>query len=166
MAAASPASFLSWFSPFKPASPTKLPPPKLSVIAPPPRSAISAESAAAACPSLAYANALFFKSAYNVQVMVDDNEPEEKLVGRFKREVMRAGIIQEVKRRRFHENKQEEKKRKSREAAKRNRRRYSQSQPRNGDRPDAAGKTRSRGESAKEEEKDNWILPDDEDIPY
>lgn len=37
---------------------------------------------------------------------------------------MRAGVIQECKRRRFHENKQEEKKRKTREAHKRNRRRF------------------------------------------
>lgn len=75
------------------------------------------------CPSLLYSNTLFFRSAYNVQVIVDDNEPEEKLLGRFRREVMRAGIIQECKRRKYHENKQDEKKRKTREAAKRNRRR-------------------------------------------
>ncbi|CAL5370263.1 unnamed protein product [Camellia sinensis] len=74
-------------------------------------------------PSVAYANTLFFRSAYNVQVIVDDNETEEKLLGRFRREVMRAGVIQECKRRKFFENKQDEKKRKSREAAKRNRRR-------------------------------------------
>ena len=55
---------------------------------------------------------------------MDDNEPEEGLLNRFRREVMRAGVIQEYKRRRFHENKQDEKKRKSREAAKRNRRRF------------------------------------------
>ncbi|KAK6155392.1 hypothetical protein DH2020_009640 [Rehmannia glutinosa] len=75
------------------------------------------------CPSLAYANTLFFRTAYNVQVIVDGNEPEEKLLGRFRREVMRAGVIQECKRGRFFENKQDEKKLKSREAAKRNRRR-------------------------------------------
>ena len=50
---------------------------------------------------------------------VEENEPEERLLNRFRREVMRAGVIQECKRRRFFENKQEEKKRKSREAAKR-----------------------------------------------
>lgn len=74
-------------------------------------------------PSLAYANTLFFKSAYNVQVIVGEDEPEEVLLRRFRREVMRAGVIQESKRRRFFENKQEEKKRKTREAAKRNKRR-------------------------------------------
>ena len=78
---------------------------------------------AVVCPSLAHANTMFFRSAYNVQVIVDDHEPEEKLLGRFRREVMRAGIIQECKRRRYFENKQEEKKRRTREAAKRNRRR-------------------------------------------
>ncbi|GFS30798.1 hypothetical protein Acr_00g0014150 [Actinidia rufa] len=72
-------------------------------------------------PSLANANTLYFKSAYNVQVIVEDDEPEEKLLGRFRREVMRAGVIQECKRRRFFENKQEEKKRKTREASRRNR---------------------------------------------
>lgn len=75
------------------------------------------------CPSLAYANTLFFKSAYNVQVIVDDNEPEERLLNRFRREVMRAGVIQETKRRRYFENKQDEKKRRTRDAAKRNKRR-------------------------------------------
>ncbi|BBH00526.1 Ribosomal protein S21 family protein, partial [Prunus dulcis] len=74
------------------------------------------------CPSLAYANTLFFKSAYNVQVIVDDNEPEERLLNRFRREVMRAGVIQETKRRRYFENKQDEKKRRTRDAAKRNKR--------------------------------------------
>lgn len=84
---------------------------------------LSPELASVTCPSLAYANTLFFKSAYNVQVIVDENEPEERLLNRFRREVMKAGVIQECKRRRFYENKQDEKKRKSREAAKRNRRR-------------------------------------------
>ncbi|XVF60044.1 hypothetical protein PTKIN_Ptkin08bG0011100 [Pterospermum kingtungense] len=87
-------------------------------------SSLSTELSSVMCPSLAYANTLFFKSAYNVQVIVDDNEPEERLLNRFRREVMRAGVIQECKRRRFFENSQDEKKRKSREAAKRNRRRW------------------------------------------
>ncbi|KAL9228420.1 hypothetical protein vseg_004006 [Gypsophila vaccaria] len=55
---------------------------------------------------------------YNVQVVVEDNEPEDRLLGRFRREVFRAGVIQESKRRRFFENSQQKKKRKSREAAK------------------------------------------------
>ena len=59
-----------------------------------------------------------------MQVIVDDNEPEERLLGRFRREVMRAGVIQECKRRRFFENKQDEKKRRTRDAAKRNKRRF------------------------------------------
>lgn len=37
---------------------------------------------------------------------------------------MRAGVIQECKRRRFFENKQDEKKRRTRDAAKRNKRRF------------------------------------------
>lgn len=72
--------------------------------------------------SLSVSNSMFLASPYNVQVIVEDDEPEERLLNRFRREVMRAGIIQECKRRKFHENKQDEKKRKVREAAKRNRR--------------------------------------------
>ncbi|KAF1877436.1 hypothetical protein Lal_00040151 [Lupinus albus] len=72
-------------------------------------------------PSLAYSNTLLFKSAYNVQVVVGDDEPEERLLNRFRREVMKAGVIQECKRRRYYENKHDKKKRKARDAAKRNR---------------------------------------------
>ncbi|KAL7232771.1 hypothetical protein ACSBR2_010728 [Camellia fascicularis] len=111
-------------------------------------------------PSVAYANTLFFRSAYNVQVIVDDNEPEKKLLGRFRREVMRAGVIQECKRRKFFENKQDEKKRKSREAAKRNRRR----------RPQARGSFQDKEEASKskkerESDEDNWELPEG-NLPY
>ncbi|ONK78972.1 uncharacterized protein A4U43_C01F1560 [Asparagus officinalis] len=69
------------------------------------------------------ANVLYFKSGYNVQVIVDEDEPEEVLLRRFRREVAKAGVIQECRRRRFFENTQEEKKRKKKEAARRNRRR-------------------------------------------
>ena len=59
-----------------------------------------------------------------MQVVVAEDEPDEVLLRRFRREVTKAGVIQECKRRRFFENKQEEKKRKAREAGRRNRRRY------------------------------------------
>ncbi|MCD9558962.1 hypothetical protein HAX54_016671 [Datura stramonium] len=108
------------------------------------------------CPSLAYANTLFFRSAYNVQVIVDDNEPEEKLLGRFRREVMRAGVIQECKRRRFFENKQDKDKRKSREAARRNRRRRGPPPSRNFG-PDKQETTKSKRD---DDDEDNWELPD------
>ncbi|KAK6153157.1 hypothetical protein DH2020_012796 [Rehmannia glutinosa] len=111
------------------------------------------------CPSLAYANTLYFRSAYNVQVIVDGNEPEEKLLGRFRREVMRAGVIQECKRRRFFENKQDEKKRKTREAAKRNRRRRPQSRFGPQDRQETPNNKKG------DEDEDNWDLPEG-DIPY
>lgn len=74
-------------------------------------------------PSVAFSNTLFFSSAYNVQVVVGDDEPEDKLVSRFRREVLKAGVIQECKRRRYFETTQEKRKRKIRDAAKRNRRR-------------------------------------------
>lgn len=53
-----------------------------------------------------------------------ENEPEEKLLGRFRRAVFKAGVIQECKRRRFFESSQDKKKRKAREASKRNRKRF------------------------------------------
>ncbi|CAA3032571.1 30S ribosomal S21, chloroplastic-like [Olea europaea subsp. europaea] len=122
-------------------------------------SSCSSDVISAVCPSLAYANTLFFRSAYNVQVFVDDNEPEEKILNRFRRELMKAGVIQECKRRRFFENTQDQKKRKSREAAKRNRQR--RFQPRSN--------TQNRSEISKNKKKDgeedNWELPEG-DIPY
>ncbi|KAF6155339.1 hypothetical protein GIB67_019865 [Kingdonia uniflora] len=75
------------------------------------------------CPSLVHANTLFFKSAYNVQIIVDEDEPEEVLLRRFRREVMKAGVITECKRRKHFENTQDERKRRVRDAAKRNKRR-------------------------------------------
>ncbi|TKY63072.1 30S ribosomal protein S21 [Spatholobus suberectus] len=111
-------------------------------------------------PSLAHANTLFFRSAYNVQVAVDENEPEERLLNRFRREVMRAGVIQECKRRRFFENKQEEKKRKSREAAKRKSRSR---------RPLSRYPVQNKQDVAttkkEEDDDDNWDLPE-ADAPY
>ncbi|KAK6256278.1 hypothetical protein QUC31_017990 [Theobroma cacao] len=122
-------------------------------------SSLSTELSSVICPSLAYANTLFFKSAYNVQVIVDDNEPEERLLNRFRREVMRAGVIQECKRRRFFENKQDEKKRKSREAAKRNRRRRPQARSSLPNKQEVSSKKRD------DDEEDNWEMPDG-DLPY
>ncbi|CAN0925380.1 30S ribosomal protein S21, chloroplastic [Linum grandiflorum] len=75
-------------------------------------------------PSLANSGTVCFNSSsYNVEIIVEEDEPEERLVGRFRREVFRAGIIQECRRRRYFENKQDEKKRRTREAAKKNRKR-------------------------------------------
>ncbi|OMO85335.1 Ribosomal protein S21 [Corchorus capsularis] len=122
-------------------------------------SSLSTDLSSVICPSLAYANTLFFASPYNVQIVVDDDEPEERVLNRFRREVMRAGVIQECKRRKFHENKQDEKKRKSREAAKRNRRRRPQSRsfvPNNQEEP-----TKKRDD----DDEDNWDMPDDGNIP-
>ncbi|KAK8715976.1 hypothetical protein V6N13_043299 [Hibiscus sabdariffa] len=119
-------------------------------------SSLSTELSSVVCPSLANANTLFFKSAYNIQVIVDDNEPEERLLNRFRREVMKAGVIQECKRRRFFENKQDEKKRKSREAAKRNRRR------RPGTRFSPPNKLEVSTNKRDEDDEDNWDMPDGE----
>ncbi|RZS25639.1 hypothetical protein BHM03_00058863, partial [Ensete ventricosum] len=50
--------------------------------------------------------------AGTIKVAVGDNEPEEVLLRRFKREVMRARVIQECKRRQWSEKMQEKKKHK------------------------------------------------------
>lgn len=113
-----------------------------------------------ACPALAYANTLFFKSTYNVQITVDDNEPEERLVNRFRREVAKAGIIPECRRRRFFETQQEYRKRKTREAARRNRRRRPQAKL-----AKQAKKEMPQKKRADDEEDDNWDLPQG-DLPY
>ncbi|KAI6700841.1 hypothetical protein NL676_015165 [Syzygium grande] len=169
--------FLSFLLPSKPppppvlslsTSPPPAPPqaarkPRGESAAPPPaphgRDPPASELSSVMCPSLAYASTLFFRSAYNVQVVVADNEPEERLLNRFRREVMRAGVIQECKRRRFFENAQDEKKRKTREAAKRNRKRrpFSRAPPQNKDETATSKKN--------DDEGDNWDIPD-EAIPY
>ncbi|KAL8049223.1 hypothetical protein ABFX02_06G007600 [Erythranthe guttata] len=172
MATSSIANLFSFFTPSKPPplAPTpsiKFPPSHLSATAPPESTssrpgwgplAVSSEAARddvmqVVCPSLANANTMYFRSAYNVQVIVDDNEPDERLLGRFRREVMRAGIIQECKRRKYFENKQDEKKRRTRDAAKRNRRR----------RPfqaKFAPQDKQEGAKKREDDDDNWDLPE------
>ncbi|KAF5457387.1 hypothetical protein F2P56_021491 [Juglans regia] len=168
-------NFLSFLFPSKPLPP---PPPQLATFqaqkpkngpvplvsqeAPLNSSSSSSSSSSLAsviCPTLAYANTLYFKSAYNVQVIVDENEHEERLLNRFRREVMRAGVIQECKRRRFFENKQDEKKRRTREAAKRNKRRRPQLRTPPETKPEATT-------NKKEDDEDNWDLPEEGDIPY
>ncbi|KAJ4963009.1 hypothetical protein NE237_022948 [Protea cynaroides] len=125
-----------------------------------PPSSYSSDSLSVVCPSLLYTNTLFFKSAYNVQVIVGDGENEEALLRRFRREVMKAGVIQECKRRRFFENKRDEKKRKTREAAKRNRRRRPFSKT-----PPPEEKESSKSKKDEDEGEDNWELPQG-DLPY
>ncbi|KAJ4981159.1 hypothetical protein NE237_031996 [Protea cynaroides] len=111
-------------------------------------------------PSLHYANIMFFRSAYNVQVLVDENEPEEALLRRFRREVSKAGVIPECKRRRFFENKQEEKKRKAREAGKRNRRRRLGPRFPSPMEKAAAAAAAAAAPKEKADEDDNWDMPE------
>ncbi|KAK4256980.1 hypothetical protein QN277_006632 [Acacia crassicarpa] len=110
-------------------------------------------------PALACSNILFFKSAYNVQIIVIENEPEDRLVDRFRKEVIRAGVFQECRKRRFFENQREKRKRKSREAAKKNRRRPRSRAPRQ-KRDEAPEKKKF-----DDEKDDNWGLPE-VDLPY
>ncbi|GLT29898.1 hypothetical protein SLA2020_047320 [Shorea laevis] len=110
------------------------------------------------CPSLAYSNILFHKSGYyNVEVVVGENEPEEKLMNRFRAAVFKSGVIQECRRRKFFESSQDKKKRKSRDAARRNRNR----------RPHPKASTQGKEQQPKRNDNsddDNWELP--EDLPY
>jgi ribosomal protein S21 len=62
------------------------------------------------------------KECYNVEVQIEDDEPAEMCVRYFEREVARAGIFHEWRRRRFYENKKEEQKRKTQERARLRRR--------------------------------------------
>ncbi|XP_073291413.1 uncharacterized protein [Primulina huaijiensis] len=111
-----------------------------------------------AFPALEFANTLFFNSAYNVQVIVRSGEPEESLIGRFLTAVLKAGVIQESKRRRFFETAQEKRKRKARAAARRNRKRQPQSK--------ASRKDKAEVPKKKDDpEDDNWE-DFDVDLPY
>ncbi|XP_024638704.1 uncharacterized protein [Medicago truncatula] len=72
---------------------------------------------------------LSVKYYVNVQInIVDDDEPEDELINRFRKEVIMAGVFQECRRRRFFETPQDKIKRKAREASKRNRKRPSLSE--------------------------------------
>ncbi|KAG6512914.1 30S ribosomal protein S21, chloroplastic-like isoform X1 [Zingiber officinale] len=111
-------------------------------------------------PALAWANVLYAKGGnYNAQVVIPDDEPDESLLRRFKREVMKAGVLQECKRRRWFENTVEKKKRKVRDAARKNRKwRYI---------PKVQKRDNENEPSENEQgvEVDNWELPEGE-IPY
>ncbi|KAK7364893.1 hypothetical protein VNO80_13639 [Phaseolus coccineus] len=163
-------NFLSFFLPTKPPPPSTPPPlqfnpttssptnkPSQPLIAQYDPSSSSSELSSVICPSMAYSNTLFFQSPYNVQVVVAEDEPEERLLNRFRREVLKAGVIQECRRRRYFENKQEEKKRKSREAAKRNRKRRPMSKT-------VAQKKQDVPATKREEDKDNWDLPEGDSL--
>lgn len=52
-------------------------------------------------------------------VIVDENEPFEKALKKFKRLVEKEGILTEVRRRQFYEKPSEKKKRRERQARKR-----------------------------------------------
>nr|CAD1831670.1 unnamed protein product [Ananas comosus var. bracteatus] len=103
------------------------------------------------------------RAGYNVQVVVGEDEPEEVLLRRFRREVSKAGVIQECKRRRFFENKQEERKRKAREAGRRNRRRRLASGPRFPS--SSAADSEAASKRASDDLDDNWDLPEG-NLPY
>ena len=59
------------------------------------------------------------KETYQALVVVNDGEPAESALRRFKREVSKSNVIMELRRRRNFENSQDKKKRKNKEAARR-----------------------------------------------
>ncbi|PON85292.1 Ribosomal protein [Trema orientale] len=122
----------------------------------------SHEIAAVVFPSVANSNTLFFKSAYNVQVITEENEPEERLLSRFRREVFKAGVLQECRRRRFFENSHDKRKRKARDAARKNRKRFPQSKAQTKAKQET---TSPNGKKDAEEEDDNRDHFDVE-LPY
>ncbi|KAG5534715.1 hypothetical protein RHGRI_022744 [Rhododendron griersonianum] len=89
--------------------------------------------------------------SFNVEVEIDEDDNEDRLIEEFRREVIRAGVIQECVRRKFHENKHEKKKRKNREAARRNRKRRT---PYRDPALDEAEAARNREEEDRDD--DNW----------
>ncbi|XP_019158775.1 PREDICTED: uncharacterized protein LOC109155613 [Ipomoea nil] len=114
----------------------------------------------AAFPSFPPSNDPLFDPYCNVGIIVGEGEPGERVLGRLRREVSRAGIIRECRRRRFFETTQEKKKRKSRDAARRNRMR--RPQPRI--QQQGIAETRNDEEGYKSDE-DNWDFSDVE-TPY
>ncbi|KAK1294581.1 hypothetical protein QJS10_CPA16g00272 [Acorus calamus] len=144
-------------------SPSKTHLPRLSLY--PTKTGLASQSlpsdvASVLYPSLGRANTLCLNAGYNVQIVVEEDEPEEALLRRFRREVFRAGVIQECKRRRFFEDKHDKRKRKAKEASKRNkRRRYVPRTPF----PDKQEASQTKKED--DEQEDNWDLPEGE-LPY
>nr|GMD31986.1 30S ribosomal protein S21, chloroplastic [Ipomoea batatas] len=114
----------------------------------------------AAFPSFPSSNDPLFDPYCNVGIIVGEGEPGERVLGRLRREVSRAGIIRECRRRRFFETTQEKKKRKSRDAARRNRMRRPQPRVQQ----QGIAETRNDEEGYKSDE-DNWDISDVE-APY
>lgn len=113
--------------------------------------------------TIAYPTLSVKYSSYNVHINIVDDEPEDKLINRFRKEVIKAGVFQECRRRRFFETPQDKIKRKAREAAKRNRKRrpYPKIPARNRYEYDYPNKKKDDDD----EEEDNWELLD-VDVPY
>lgn len=92
---------------------------------------------------------LISRGAHNAQIFVGEGESEESVVRRFRREVFKAGVFEECRRRRFFESKQDVKKRKRRSAIRRNAPRRPLQKP-----------IKITEAEDDEEEEDNWDFPD------
>ncbi|WVZ95322.1 hypothetical protein U9M48_041104 [Paspalum notatum var. saurae] len=91
---------------------------------------------------------------HNAKADAGDEEVNgEELLRRFTWQVSRAGVMEEVRRRRRHEDARDKRKRKARSAARRfRRRRFKGPYPTDGDQE-------AKEKMADDEEKDNWELP-------
>eukprot|EP00887_Chlorella_sp_A99_P001576 scaffold8.g1576.t1 len=56
------------------------------------------------------------RNSFQVEVVVGEDEPQDNAMKRFRREVIYAGVIPEVRRRRYFENNADAKKRKTKES--------------------------------------------------
>uniref|UniRef100_A0A1D1YW56 30S ribosomal protein S21 n=1 Tax=Anthurium amnicola TaxID=1678845 RepID=A0A1D1YW56_9ARAE len=144
---------------------------------------LPAEVLFACHPAAALANVLHARSGYyNTQVVVADDEPEDRLVERFRRASVRAGVFRECRRRRFFEDRQAELKRRARDAtlrrardAARLRRIAGVAQVAGGASPPFPQRGKKKKKKRKppqpsethadDEDEDNWDLPEGE-IPY
>ncbi|CAK8541105.1 unnamed protein product [Lathyrus sativus] len=115
-------------------------------------------------------SSLYTTNRFNVEVVLEDGEPEDRLLNRFRKDVLSAGILQEYRRRQYHENKQDEKKRKIREASVRNRRSRFPRRPMDGNSP-GGGRYNNYWQDdptppEEEEDEDIWDLPEEDVLRF
>ncbi|CAK8562923.1 unnamed protein product [Lathyrus sativus] len=105
---------------------------------------------------------LFFAKSrpHNVEIVVDEDDPGDEFITRFRREVFRVGVFQECRRRRFFETPIDKIKRKRRQAAMR-KRRWRNVRTRITDESDSSNQEKVDDD----DEEDNWDLSD-VDFPF
>eukprot|EP00252_Welwitschia_mirabilis_P010291 TRINITY_DN2348_c0_g1_i1.p1 TRINITY_DN2348_c0_g1~~TRINITY_DN2348_c0_g1_i1.p1 ORF type:complete len:243 (+),score=39.80 TRINITY_DN2348_c0_g1_i1:286-1014(+) len=94
----------------------------------------------------------------NVEIFVGEDEPIDSVIRRFNREVHRQGIMDEVKRRRYHETTQEKKKRKRRALQRANSRSRRYRQRKFAERKRSAGASTQEEEDSDDETLEKWDM--------